>query len=246
MVRLTGLEPVFPDWQPSVLASVRQQHFVGAGDATRTRIFGVEARSPTSWTTPAQNNRPLQLSKIMATVAGVEPAGRGFGDRTSTTASRPKLGVDDGTRTRLHVLHRHAAYPLASIHHTELGPRVGAYPTMTPLQGASALRSTGRTQGRVRLELTTSRIPTECSTRRTAGPQSGGPDRPRTGNLSLTRRAHIHSCSEPDYVRRATSPEEPAVALQSRQRREPSADAHGSSPRNRTAAPNLVGGTSGI
>jgi hypothetical protein len=192
------------------------------------------------------NNRPLQLSKIMATVAGVEPAGRGFGDRTSTTASRPKLGVNDGARTRYRVFHRHAAHPFAFIHHTELGAPCRCLPDLTAVQRRFALRSTGRTQGRVRLELTTSRIPTECSTRRTAGPHAGGPDRPRTGNLSLTRRAHIHSCSGPDYVRRATSPEEPAAAVHARQRREPSADAHGSSPRNRTAAPNLVGGTSGI
>ena len=33
----------------------------------------------------------------VATAAGVEPAGLGFGDRTSTTASRPWVGV--GSRT---------------------------------------------------------------------------------------------------------------------------------------------------
>lgn len=46
LVRLAGLEPAFPDWQPSVLASGRQQQFLGAGDATRTRILWLEARCP--------------------------------------------------------------------------------------------------------------------------------------------------------------------------------------------------------
>ena len=50
-------------------------------------------------------------------------------------------------------------------------------------------------EDRARLELATSRIPTERSANRTLMAQSGAEDRNRTDTFSLTRRAHSHSCS---------------------------------------------------
>lgn len=40
-----------------------------------------------------------RIVKELATVAEVESAARGFGDRSSTSASRPR-GLADGSRTR--------------------------------------------------------------------------------------------------------------------------------------------------
>lgn len=42
LVRTTGLEPVSPRWQRSILAARRHSH--GAGGATRTRVSGLEAQ----------------------------------------------------------------------------------------------------------------------------------------------------------------------------------------------------------
>jgi hypothetical protein len=100
MVRAGRLELPYPGWKPSVFAARRRQHTYA-----------------------------VQLSKIVATVAEVESAGRGFGDRTSTTASRPKLGG----LTRVELANsRSTTCPRAVWVQTtrnELGPLVGVEPT---------------------------------------------------------------------------------------------------------------------
>lgn len=77
LVRGTGLEPVFPRWQRSVLAAGRTKH--GAGGGIRTRIAGLEAQRPT-----------VGRRQHVAGAAGIEPAGLGFGVRTSAIASLPR------------------------------------------------------------------------------------------------------------------------------------------------------------
>jgi hypothetical protein len=79
------------------------RHETGADDRNRTGVIGLEARGATA--TP----HPLEL----ATVAGVEPAGRGFGDRTRTAPSRPRTTW--GERRELNSLIADLAYEASAL-----------------------------------------------------------------------------------------------------------------------------------
>lgn len=111
--RMTGVEPVRSGWRPvmqplhhtrsmwySRPESNQHRHVrsvasyplndgstYGAGDGNRTRVSRLGTKGATSTPRPLISQR-TPTTKV-ATVAGVEPAGRGFGDRTSTTTSRP-------------------------------------------------------------------------------------------------------------------------------------------------------------
>jgi hypothetical protein len=60
------------------------------------RATGFEPAS-SAWKAKALPLDDTRIVKELAPMAGVEPAGRGFGDRTSTTASPAQIGVADGT-----------------------------------------------------------------------------------------------------------------------------------------------------
>lgn len=120
--RIVGLEPALSRWQRAVLATGRYPHglrertrtpandvrsvgarpwdaeilLVGAGDGSRTRVSGLEAHraatTPHPLSSRALHHRTRGRLRTLATVAEVESAARGFGDRSSATASRPIWG----------------------------------------------------------------------------------------------------------------------------------------------------------
>lgn len=165
-MRQTGLEPVFPDWQPSVLASGRLQHvWCGRRGSNSRSRFG----RPVSchWTTPAHFVH-VQLSKNMAPVVRVELTGRGFGDHTSTTASPAYLvrsGATDRIRTGKYRGHNPALSP-SSLSRTatdETWSRVSAFNQPAPRYKGGPLSGATRQTWRARRDLNPRLLPYQGS-----------------------------------------------------------------------------------
>lgn len=147
----------------------------------------------------------------LATVAEVESAARGFGDRSDATASRPTSGVVHEIRTRLHALHRRAAYQNASNHHhvhgvyghtprdrNNFGAAGESRTRIAALQGRkSAIDVRRLDRWSHRRESNARHILTKDASYRLNddGSTSGADMRARTATFSLTRRAHCLSCS---------------------------------------------------
>lgn len=152
-------------------------------------------------------------TRNLATVAEVESAALGFGDRSSATASRPITGVIDETRTRLQLIHNQPAHQIAFDHHERAfrspeagGTRVewshrpdsnghhratrAAVCRLT--YGGSRTRTGAIGANRTRyLRITNAAF----SQQNFDGSFPGADDRARTDTFSLTRRAHCLSCS---------------------------------------------------
>ena len=119
----------------------------GAGERSRTAL--VPGWKPGAM--PSRRHPLITIVKELATVAGIEPAGRGFGVRTSAIASRPYFSrTPNGVRTwggrpesnRLTVGSQPAPEPFGFAHHIESTPDShwsrsrGSNPHGAPYRGA--------------------------------------------------------------------------------------------------------------
>lgn len=129
-------------------------------------------------------------------MAEVESAARGFGDRSSTTASRPYMGWSTGLEPASPASQA-GALPLSYDQTLGAGDRTRTYTYRFTGAAFCLSNSTSTKKWRGRGD-SNSLLPPYQSGGQPVDlrPQStGAEDRARTGTFSLTRRAHCHSCS---------------------------------------------------